>query len=73
VTPSDVTAGGRPPRSPRAAVGAHPIAAFLVLVFAVTGLLAVLPFDGVLYGPAENILGAAVPAAGFHRRTCGCR
>jgi uncharacterized protein len=50
------------PGFPRAAVVAHPVAAFLVLVFAVTGLLAVLPFSGVLYGPAENILGAAVPA-----------
>jgi membrane protease YdiL (CAAX protease family) len=46
----------------RSLVGRHPIAAFLVLVFAVTGLLMVLPIPELTYGPLENILGAAVPA-----------
>jgi membrane protease YdiL (CAAX protease family) len=40
----------------------RPIAAYLVLVFAVTGFLAVLPIPELLYGTLENVLGAAVPA-----------
>ncbi len=46
----------------RAAVAARPVAAFLFLVFAITGLLMALPIPEDLFGPADNILGAAVPA-----------
>ena len=46
----------------RSWVSARPMTAFLTLVFAVTGLLAVLPVPVMLDGPAENILGAALPA-----------
>src|SRR5688572_3908946 len=45
-----------------AAVTRHPVAAFLVLVFAITGVLAALPIPDLAFGPMENILGAAVPA-----------
>ena len=53
------------PRSawpPSVAVGRHPVPAFLVLTFALTGLLAVLPVPSSAYGSIENIVGAAVPA-----------
>jgi membrane protease YdiL (CAAX protease family) len=46
----------------RTTVRAHPVAAFLVLVFSVTGLLAIPPMPDALHGSLENILGAAVPA-----------
>jgi CAAX protease family protein len=52
----------RPPHPTTTLVRRHPVAAFLVLVFAVTGLLAVLPLPELMYGALENILGAAVPA-----------
>ena len=52
----------RSPDPIRSLVGRHPVAAFLVLVFAVTGLLMVLPLPEVMYGSLENIFGAAVPA-----------
>jgi membrane protease YdiL (CAAX protease family) len=45
-----------------AAVTRHPVTAFLLLVFAITGALAVIPIPDVAYGPIENIVGAAVPA-----------
>ena len=46
----------------RPAVRRHPLAAFLALVFAITGVLAALPIPEPAYGPIENIVGAAVPA-----------
>ena len=45
-----------------AAVRRHPVAAFLLLVFAITGVLTALPIPDLAFGPIENILGAAVPA-----------
>jgi membrane protease YdiL (CAAX protease family) len=51
-----------PGRSLRTTVIAHPVAAFLALVFPVTVLLAVVPMPDPLHGSLENILGAAVPA-----------
>jgi membrane protease YdiL (CAAX protease family) len=52
----------RPAWRPSVAVRRYPVSAFVVLVFALTGLLAVLPIPPVVYGPLENIVGAAVPA-----------
>jgi membrane protease YdiL (CAAX protease family) len=52
----------RPPWPPSVAVRRYPISAFIVLVFTLTGLLAVLPIPPGVYGPLENIVGAAVPA-----------
>src|SRR4051794_34585065 len=49
-------------RGPRAATRRHPLAAFLVLAFAITGVLDVVPMPDAVHGPLENILGAAVPA-----------
>ena len=46
----------------RESVRSHPVAAFLVLVFAITGVLEVVPMPEGLHGPLENILGALVPA-----------
>jgi uncharacterized protein len=46
----------------RAAVMRYPVAAFLVLVFSIAVVLALLPVPAGLYGPLENILGMAVPA-----------
>ena len=56
--------GPRPPRtaSVQSTVRRHPLAAFLVLVLAVTGVLAALPVPDLASGPIENIVGAAVPA-----------
>jgi membrane protease YdiL (CAAX protease family) len=45
-----------------AVVTRHPVAAFLVLVFVITGVLAALPIPDLAFGPIENTLGAAVPA-----------
>jgi uncharacterized protein len=52
----------RSPHTMTALVRRRPITAYLVLVFAVTGLLAVPPIPELMYGALENILGAAVPA-----------
>ena len=52
----------RGPDPIRSLVTRHPVAAFLVLVFAITGVLAGLPLPELMYGALENILGAAVPA-----------
>src|SRR3954471_19580497 len=52
----------RPPWPPGVVVRRYPVSAFVVLVFALTGLLAVLPIPPGVYGPLENIVGAAVPA-----------
>jgi hypothetical protein len=52
----------RSPWPPLVAVRRYPVSAFVVLVFALTGLLAVLPIPPGVYGPLENIVGAAVPA-----------
>lgn len=54
--------GTRPPGTVTGAVQRHPVAAFLLLVFAITGVLAALPFPDLAFGPSGNILGAAVPA-----------
>jgi uncharacterized protein len=54
--------GIRTPHATTALVIRHPIAAYLVLVFAITGLLAVPPIPELMYGALENVLGAAVPA-----------
>jgi membrane protease YdiL (CAAX protease family) len=43
-------------------VARHPVTAFLVLVFAITVPLEFVPMPDAAHGPAENILGAAVPA-----------
>ena len=43
-------------------VSRHPFAAFLVLVFALTGMVEVVPAPEGVHGALENILGAAVPA-----------
>ncbi len=56
---SDAT---RPPGTVPAAVTRHPVAAFLLLVLVITGVLAAVPIPDLAYGPIENILGAAVPA-----------
>lgn len=50
------------PGTMKSAVTRHPVTAFLELVLAVTGLLAVLPVPERVYGSLENILGVAVPA-----------
>jgi membrane protease YdiL (CAAX protease family) len=55
-------AGVRSPSALRSAVTRHPVATFLILVFAITAVLAVVPMPEALHGPLENILGAAVPA-----------
>jgi uncharacterized protein len=60
--PAAQTDGGRPPGTVSAAVRRRPLAAFLLLVFATTGVLAVLPIPDLAIGPIDNILGAAVPA-----------
>jgi uncharacterized protein len=54
--------GSRLPGAVPAAVGRHPVAAFLLLVFVITGVLAALPIPDLAFGPIENILGAALPA-----------
>lgn len=62
---TDVRRPDDPPplsRGPRAATRRHPLAAFLVLAFAITGVLDVVPMPDAVHGPLENILGAAVPA-----------
>ena len=43
-------------------VARHPVTAFLVLVFAITVPLEFVPMPDAAHGPAENVLGAAVPA-----------
>jgi len=43
-------------------VARHPVTAYLVLVFAITVPLEFVPMPDAAHGPAENILGAAVPA-----------
>lgn len=61
----------RPVPSPRAAVATHPLAAFVVLAYTITGALALtagamdhahLPAGANLHGSLENLLGAALPA-----------
>lgn len=52
----------RPRWRPTVAVRRYPLSSFVALVFALTGLLAVLPIPAGVYGPLENIVGAAVPA-----------
>ena len=46
----------------REALRQHPVAAFLALVFAVTGLVQAVPAPELVRGPLVNILGSAVPA-----------
>jgi membrane protease YdiL (CAAX protease family) len=46
----------------RAVVARHPVGAFLVLVFSITGVIEIVPAPEVVHGSLENILGAAVPA-----------
>jgi membrane protease YdiL (CAAX protease family) len=58
--PDPVPEGGHAPV--REAVRRHPAVAFLVLVFAITGLIEVVPTPEGVHGPLENILGSAVPA-----------
>jgi uncharacterized protein len=55
-------ADARWPQGVRSTTTRHPVAAFLVLVFAITGALSALPIPYLAYGPIENVLGAAVPA-----------
>jgi uncharacterized protein len=52
----------RPTGMVTAAVRRHPVATFLLLVFAITGVLVALPIPDLAFGPIENVLGAAVPA-----------
>lgn len=61
-SPAAQSDGTRPPGTVTTAVRRHPVAAFLLLVFAITGVLAALPIPDRAFGPIENILGAAVPA-----------
>lgn len=61
-SPAAQSDGTRPPGTVTTAVRRHPVAAFLLLVFAITGVLAALPIPDPAFGPIENILGAAVPA-----------
>src|SRR4051812_43118395 len=43
-------------------VARHPVTAFLVLVFAIPVPLEFVPMPDAAHGPAENVLGAALPA-----------
>ena len=52
---------GRVPSRP-SVVARHPVTAFLVLVFAITVPLEFVPMPDAAHGPAENVLGAALPA-----------
>jgi membrane protease YdiL (CAAX protease family) len=60
--PRPVTPGVSGHASLRAAAVRHPVGAFLVLVFSITGLIEIVPAPEAVHGSLENILGAAVPA-----------
>jgi membrane protease YdiL (CAAX protease family) len=47
---------------PRSVVREHPIAVFLVLLFAITAVVEIVPMPELVHGPVENVLGAFVPA-----------